>query len=115
MRLNFVMKRSVFAFASPEDSTSARIFATVDSLNSAVTRSFSTPDMLTQPLSTSSPGITSRGSDSPVNAVVFRLDVPSVTTPSNGIFSPGLTRITSPTCTSSGLTRRVSLPSTRFA
>ena len=35
---------------------------------------------------------------------MFRLDVPSVTTPSIGTFSPGFTTIVSPTATVSGAT-----------
>ena len=86
-------------------STRSRILDTVDSPNSFVVRIFSTPVMLTQPLMTSSPAWTSRGRLSPVRALVFRLELPSATTPSMGTFSPGWTRITDPTSTSSGSTR----------
>ena len=87
-----------------EFSTSSRILATVDSPNSRVVRTRSTPVMLMQPLITSSPARTSRGRLSPVNALVFRLDWPEITSPSMGTFSPGCTTITLLTATSSGST-----------
>ncbi len=72
--------------------------------------------MLTQPEITSSPALTSRGRLSPVSAAVFSVELPNVTTPSIGIFSPGFTTMVLPTSTSSGSTRSV-LPSSasRFA
>ena len=83
-------------------STRSRILDTVDSPNSLVVLIFSTPVMFTQPLTISSPALTSRGRDSPVRAAVFRVESPSVTTPSMGTFSPGWTTMTVPTATSSG-------------
>ena len=50
---------------------------TVESSYSFSTRTVNTPDVLMQPLITSCPGATSRGTDSPVRATVFKEDVPS--------------------------------------
>ena len=77
---------------------------TVDSPNSFVVRIRSRPVRFTQPLTISSPSFTSLGTLSPVRALVFRVELPSVTMPSMGTFSPGCTRITVPTSTSSGST-----------
>ena len=85
-------------------STRSRIFETVDSPNTLVVRIFSTPLMSMQPLMISSPSFTSRGILSPVRALVFRLALPSMTTPSSGTFSPGCTTMILPTPTSSGST-----------
>ena len=85
-------------------STRSRILETVDSPNSFVVRTFSTPFMSMQPLMISSPSFTSRGRLSPVSALVFRLALPLTTTPSSGTFSPGCTTMTLPTATSSGST-----------
>ena len=49
-----------------------------------------------------SPIPTSTGTDSPVNADVSIIDLPSIIFPSNGTFSPGFTTIVSPIFTSSG-------------
>ena len=66
--------------------------------------------MLTQPEITSLSGDASRGRDSPVRAEVLTLEVPSSTTPSKGMRSPGFTTMMSPRATSSGSTCS-SLPS----
>ena len=63
-----------------------------------------------QPLMTSLPVPTSRGSDSPVSAAVLTVEFPSRTTPSSGMRSPALITMVSPTATSSGSTCS-SLPS----
>ena len=97
---NRVMKFSAFAFLELAFSTSSRIFATVESSNSFVTRTFRVPVRLMEPLTMESPSRTSSGMDSPVRALVSRLDAPLITTPSRGTFSPGLIRITSSTSTS---------------
>ena len=76
----------------------------MDSPKARVVRIFSTPVMLMQPLTISSPPVTSRGRLSPVRAAVFRVEVPSSTTPSRGTFSPGWTTMVAPTGTSSGST-----------
>ena len=102
-----VMNRSVLALAWPEFSTRSRIFATVDSPYTLLTRTVRRPDRFTQPLTTLSPACTSRGRASPVRATVFRLEEPVSTTPSRGTFSPGLMRMVSPTATSSGSTVRI--------
>ena len=77
---------------------------TVDSPNDFSTLILTTPEMLMQPDTTSSPFFTLRGMLSPVSATVLRLVSPSTTTPSSGSFSPGFTTIVSPTATCSGLT-----------
>ena len=87
-----------------EFSTKSRIFDTVDSPKDFVVRIFSRPDRLMQPEMTLSPTSTSRGTDSPVSAMVSRLDRPSTIWPSRGIFSPGFTTMMSPISTSSGST-----------
>jgi len=60
--------------------------------------------MLTQPLKISSPSSISLGRDSPVSAAVLSDDFPSLTMPSSGTFSPGLTSIRSPGFTLAGST-----------
>ena len=77
---------------------------TVDSPNGLLTRTVSSPVMLTQPETTSSPSATERGNDSPVSAAVSSSEEPETTTPSKGTRSPGLTTISSPTETSLGST-----------
>ena len=98
------MKSSERDLRELEFSTSSRILDTVDSPNSFVVRIFKTPVMLMQPLMISSPTFTSRGRLSPVRALVFRLEMPSSTTPSIGTFSPGCTTMVVPISTSSGST-----------
>ena len=56
-----------------------------------VTKTTSRPCPLTEAPMTSSPGPTSTGTDSPVSRDRSTQDVPSFTTPSAGIFSPGRT------------------------
>ena len=76
----------------------------------------STPLAFIQPLMTSSPGRTVRGRLSPVSAAVFRVDSPVRTTPSSGIFSPGLTTMVAPMGTSSGsTTETLPSPASKFA
>ena len=76
----------------------------VDSPKALVVRMRSTPLRLTQPERTSSPGATLRGRLSPVRATVSSEELPSSTVPSIGTFSPGRTRMVSPTATLSGAT-----------
>ena len=104
MRANLAIKSSLRDLRELEFSTSSRILDTVDSPKALVVRIFSTPVMLMQPLMTSSPSRASRGRLSPVRALVFRVELPSVTTPSMGTFSPGCTTMTVPMATSSGST-----------
>ena len=104
MRANFAIKSSLRDFRELELSTSSNILDTVDSPNALVVLIFSTPVMLMHPLMTSSPSLASRGRLSPVSAAVFSVELPSVTTPSIGTFSPGCTTITVPIATSSGST-----------
>ena len=86
---NFEMNFSDFDFLVPLFSTSSSILDTVDSPNSLVVLTFSTPFILIQPLIISSPSLTSLGRLSPVSALVLRLEFPSIMTPSRGTFSPG--------------------------
>ena len=104
MRANLAIKSSERDLRELEFSTSSRILDTVDSPNTLVVRIFRTPVMLMQPLMTSSPSWASRGRLSPVRALVFRVELPSATMPSRGIFSPGCTTMTVPMDTSSGST-----------
>ena len=109
------MKFSERAFFSPAFSTSSNILDTVDCPNSSVTRTRSRPLRLMQPLTTSPPGATSRGRDSPVRAEVSSADAPASTTPSSGTRSPGLTTMTSPTWTVSGSASTTSPPRSTLA
>ena len=61
------------------------------------------PDKISLPFSTLT------GSDSPVRADVFIIDLPSITTPSKGTFSPAFTTIISSMFISSGETFLISL------
>ena len=102
------MKASLLALRSPAFSTSSRMRETVDSSLGFVTWMRRRPVWLTQPLRISSPGFTSRGTDSPVRAAVSREELPSVTVPSRGTRWPGFTTMVSPTATSSTSTSSVS-------
>ena len=73
-----------------------------DSSKSFVTLMLRTPILLIIPAKTVSPSLTVRGTDSPVNADVSTCELPSIISPSKGIFSPGLTTIISPIFTVSG-------------
>ena len=84
------IKFSDFDFLELEFSTSSRILDTVDSPNSFVVRIFNKPVMLIQPLITSSPTFAFLGRLSPVNALVFNVEVPSVITPSMGTSLPAV-------------------------
>ena len=88
--------------------TRSMILLAVDSPKALVTRRRRTPERFTHPEKTSWQSVTERGTDSPVMARVSRLEVPSITVPSRGTFSPGRTRMTSPTCTSLGSTTATS-------
>ena len=101
---NLEIKFSDLDFLELEFSTRSRILDTVDSPNSFVVRIFNRPVMLIHPLMTSSPTLASRGTLSPVRALVFSVVFPSSITPSIGIFSPGCTTMIVPTSTSSGST-----------
>ena len=98
------MKFSLLDLREAAFSTRSRILEAVDSSNSVVVRTFSTPVMLMLPESTSSSTPTSWGLLSPVRALVFSAELPSTITPSRGIFSPGCTTMMLPTSTSSGST-----------
>ncbi len=102
IRENFVINLSDFDFLPLAFSTSSRILLTVDSPNSLVTWAVITPLKFIVPLKSSSPGTTSRGSDSPVKAEVSKVELPEISLLSRGIFSPGLIIIISPTFTLSG-------------
>ena len=102
MRANLVMNDSLRDFCPSALSTSWSIFDTVLSPKDFVALTLSTPERLMQPEMTSSPTLTSLGMLSPVSATVLSEDIPSVTVPSKGTFSPGLMTMTSPMRTSSG-------------
>ena len=99
-----MIKFSDFDFLLLAFSTKSKTLLTVDSPNSFVTFIFITPFIFIVPLKTSSPFCTSLGILSPVRAFVSKLELPEITYPSNGIFSPGFTTIISPIFTSSGET-----------
>ena len=75
-----------------------------------VARTTSRPPALTVAPTTGSPAPTSTGTDSPVSMEASTAEVPSTTTPSVAIFSPGRTTNSSPTARSS-IGMRVSAPS----
>src|SRR5574344_1042511 len=102
---NLVIKFSTLAFFSDEFSTSSRIFDTVLSPNVLVVFTVITPVRLSVPDITLSDTDPSTGEASPVRAAVLTVVSPSITMPSSGIFSPGLTITVSPTATLSGGTR----------
>ena len=98
------MKFSTGALRLDAFSTISSIFDTVDSSNILVTLILITPERLMHPLITSSPASTSFGRASPVSEEVSIEEFPSITVPSRGIFSPGLTSTISPILTSYGST-----------
>ncbi len=104
------MKFSTFAFLSEAFSTSSNILDTVLCPNVDVVLILITPVRFRVPEITLSLNALSTGADSPVRAAWLTELSPSMMTPSSGIFSPGLTIITSPTWTSSGDTS-ISAPS----
>ena len=98
------MKDSLFDLLSLASSTKFKILDAVELLKVLFTFTFNTPDIFTQPDMTESPNATSLGTLSPVSATVFKLELPSITSPSSGIFSPGLITTTSPTAIVEGFT-----------
>jgi hypothetical protein len=78
-------------------STSRAIWASWVSAPTRVARTTSRPPALTVAPTTASPGATSAGTDSPVSMLASTAEVPSTTTPSVAIFSPGRTTNRSPT------------------
>ena len=68
-----------------------------------------------KPESTSSSTFTLLSTDSPVSADVSTIEEPSITIPSRGTLSPGLTTIMSPISTSSGSTTSISFPIFKLA
>ena len=99
-----VISASCLDLREAECSTSSSTLETVDSLKELVTLTFKTPVRLTQPDMTLWPTPTSRGMDSPVRAEVSTVLLPSMTTPSSGMRSPGLTVMTVPSRTFAGST-----------
>src|SRR5208283_2500287 len=112
MRANLLINRSVFALARVAPSTSWTIFAALDSPALRVTRISTRPSMQMKPASASWPGPTLRGIGSPVSAEVSMKLLPEMTRPSRGTRSPGRTKISESTGTSSGRTT-TSSPSLR--
>ena len=97
-----MIKFSDFDFFILEFSTKSSIFETVESPNSLVVLTLIIPERLIEPLIISSPAAASRGTLSPVKALVLRVVEPYVITPSMGTFSPGFIIISVPISTSSG-------------
>ena len=95
-------------------STSRAIWASAVSAPTRVARTTSRPPALTVAPVTASPGPTSTGTGSPVSSEASIADVPSSTTPSVAIFSPGRTTNRSPTASWS-IGMRTSAPSRRTA
>ena len=87
----------------------------VDSPNSFSVLTLMTPERFTEPLMTALPAEMSRGMLSPVSAAVSSEELPSMTVPSIGTFSPGFTTMTEPGSTSSGSTLSVFPSCSRFA
>ncbi len=109
------MNLSVCAFLDAASSTRSMTFMAVDSECMAVTLTLIIPVRLTEPLRTVFPGPVPRGADSPVRALMSREVHPSITSPSRGMRSPGLTTMISPTDTVSGLTDTTSPSVSRLA
>ena len=86
------------------DRTSSTIRAYWLSPAGARTRAFRTPSRLRLPLKKREPGRAGTGIGSPVSREVSTLELPSTTSTSQGISSPGRTRIRSPTFTASTAT-----------
>ena len=86
-------------------STSRASWASCVSAPTRVARTTSRPPAFTVPPATASPGPTSTGTDSPVSMLASTADVPSTTSPSVAIFSPGRTTNRSPTARDSTGTR----------
>ena len=86
------------------DRTSSTIRAYWLSPAGARTRAFRTPSRLRLPLKKREPGRAATGIGSPVSREVSTLELPSTTSRSQGISSPGRTRIRSPTFTASTAT-----------
>ena len=85
-------RRAIGAFVSCALATSSPIFARVVSAPTRVARTVNEPEVFTVAPVTVSPGCTSTGTDSPVSRDASTAEVPSTTTPSVAIFSPGRTR-----------------------
>ena len=100
-----MIKASLFDLFWSALSTRLIILETVLSPKLLVVRTRINPVKLTHPDMMLSPSFKSRGILSPVSAMVFKAEFPSITTPSSGTFSPGLITMISPTSTSSGETR----------
>ena len=100
------------ALLEDASSTNATMRASVVSCPTRVARIFKKPVMLTEADITACPSSLVTGMLSPVNADWSTAELPSSTTPSTGMRSPGLSRTTSPMTISSAGTMRSS-PSRR--
>ena len=98
------------AFSAWACSTRRAICASAVSAPIALARTLITPCWLIVAPATESPTCLSSGTDSPVKTDSSTAEAPSTITPSTGIRSPGRTRTTSPTITSS-IATIVSTPS----
>ena len=99
---------SFFDLFSLASSTNCRILEAVELLKVLLTFIFNNPEIFTHPDTTLSPKVTSFGMLSPVKATVLRLELPSIISPSSGIFSPGFTSIVSPMATLAGFVTMIS-------
>ena len=102
-------RRCTCAFPLCAASTSFAIWASCVSPPTRVARTTSRPPELTHDPTTASPGPTSTGTGSPVSIDTSTAELPSSTTPSVAIFSPGRTTNRSPT-RSASVGTRVSTP-----
>ena len=101
---------AIGAFVEEASETIFMICESVVSSPTLVALAFIKPPVFTVAAETVSPSALSTGMLSPVSADSFTAVLPSVTIPSTGIFSPGLTTNMSPTLTSS-IPTSVSTPS----
>ena len=83
----------MFDFLLLAFSTISNIFEAVDSEKSLVTCTVNKAFLFINPDNKLSPFLTVLSTDSPVNAEVSIIELPSITTPSRGTFSPGFTII----------------------
>ncbi len=106
-------RRCTWALPVCASSTSRAIRASSVSAPTRVICTSRRPPVFTVAPTTREPGATSTGTDSPVSIDSSTADIPSVTRPSAGIFSPGRTTTTSPG-TSCATGTRCSVPSRRI-
>ena len=107
--------RWIGALLACASSTSLMICASAVSAPTRVALKRSRPVLLSVPPIMAAPGFFATGMDSPVSIDSSTADEPSITSPSVGTFSPGLTMTTSPTITDSAGTSISTLSRTTCA